>query len=116
MLGLLLAATDEAGAPIPTGVVRDQAVTLLFAGHDTTTTTFTFLVHELGQNPAVRNAVEDELDRALGTVRAARRSLTVKRYRGSTGLEGDAPLLSGGVGGAAAHHAGGAPGGRPGAG
>ena len=66
VLGLLLAATDDAGAPLPTGVVRDQAVTLLFAGHDTTTTTFTFLVHELGRNPAVRSVVEQELDQAVG--------------------------------------------------
>jgi len=66
VLGLLLAATDDAGAPLPNRVVRDQAVTLLFAGHDTTTTTFTFLVHELGRNPAARSVVERELDRALG--------------------------------------------------
>ena len=66
LLGLLLAATDETGAPLPTGVVRDQAVTLLFAGHDTTTTTFTFLVYELGRNPAVRDAVEAELARVVG--------------------------------------------------
>jgi cytochrome P450 len=65
VLGLLLAATDEAGAPLPAGVVRDQAVTLLFAGHDTTTTTFTFLIHELGRTPSARRAVEDELDQVL---------------------------------------------------
>jgi len=65
VLGLLLSATDEAGAPLSAGAVRDQAVTLLFAGHDTTTTTFTFLVHELGRNPAARAAVEEELDRTL---------------------------------------------------
>jgi cytochrome P450 len=39
---------------------------LLFAGHDTTTTTFTFLAHELGRNPPARRAVEDELARVLG--------------------------------------------------
>ena len=67
VLGLLLSATDDGGSPLPTHVVRDQAVTLLFAGHDTTTTTFTFLIHELGRNPSVRSAVEDELDGAVGT-------------------------------------------------
>jgi cytochrome P450 len=67
VLGLLLSATDDSGSPLPTRVVRDQAVTLLFAGHDTTTTTFTFLIYELGRNPAVRKTVEDELDDALGT-------------------------------------------------
>jgi cytochrome P450 len=66
VLGLLLAATDDAGAPLPTGVVRDQAVTLLFAGHDTTTTTFTFLLYELGRNPVARQVVEDELDEVVG--------------------------------------------------
>ncbi|MBV9804862.1 MAG: cytochrome P450, partial [Solirubrobacterales bacterium] len=66
VLGLLLSATDEGGSPLPTGVVRDQAVTLLFAGHDTTTTTFTFLIHALGRNRAARAAVEDELDRVVG--------------------------------------------------
>jgi cytochrome P450 len=65
VLGLLLSATDESGAPLPAGAVRDQAVTLLFAGHDTTTTTFTFLLHELGRVSSARRAVEDELDVAL---------------------------------------------------
>jgi cytochrome P450 len=66
VLGLLLSATDERGAPLSTRVVRDQAVTLLFAGHDTTTAAFTFLVYELGRNPGVRATVEEELDRVLG--------------------------------------------------
>src|SRR5579859_524933 len=46
VLGLLLNATDGSGAPLSPGAVRDQAITLLFAGHDTTTTTFTFLAYE----------------------------------------------------------------------
>lgn len=65
VLGLLLSATDDLGRPLSSDAVRDQAVTLLFAGHDTTTTTFTFLVHELGRNPQARAAVEAELDRLL---------------------------------------------------
>ena len=65
VLGLLLSATDDRGAPLSTSVVRDQAVTLLFAGHDTTTTAFTFLVYELERNPHARAAVQDELDRVM---------------------------------------------------
>jgi cytochrome P450 len=65
VLGLLLSATDDTGAPLSAGAVRDQAVTLLFAGHDTTTTTFTFLLHELGRTEAARDAVEDELEQVL---------------------------------------------------
>lgn len=65
VLGLLLAATDDAGSPLPAAVVRDHAVTLLFAGHDTTTTTFTFLLHELGRSRRARKAVETELEQVL---------------------------------------------------
>jgi len=65
VLGLLLSATDDTGAPLPAGAVRDQAVTLLFAGHDTTTTTFTFLLYELGRSASARQALEDELDQML---------------------------------------------------
>ncbi len=65
VLGLLLAATDEDGAPLDTTVVRDQAVTLLFAGHDTTTATLTFLLHELGRTLDARATLEAELDAVL---------------------------------------------------
>jgi cytochrome P450 len=65
VLGLLLAATDEDGAPLDTTVVRDQTVTLLFAGHDTTTATLTFLLHELGRTIDARAALEAELDAVL---------------------------------------------------
>ena len=62
VLGLLLAATGPDGAPLGAAAVRDQAVTLLFAGHDTTTATLTFLLYELAQAPAAREALEAELD------------------------------------------------------
>ncbi len=67
VLGLLLSATDDTGAPLSPSAIRDQAITLLFAGHDTTTTTFTFLAFELGRTPAARDAVEAELDAVLGS-------------------------------------------------
>lgn len=65
-LGMLLAATDGDGEPLPEQAVRDQAVTLLFAGHDTTTATLTFLLYELGRSLDARDAVEAELDDVLG--------------------------------------------------
>jgi cytochrome P450 len=63
-LGMLLTATDADGRPLPDGAIRDQAVTLLFAGHDTTTATLTFLLHELAGAPQARDALEQELDDA----------------------------------------------------
>jgi cytochrome P450 len=62
VLGMLLGATDGEGGPLPDAAVRDQAVTLLFAGHDTTTATLTFLLYELAGAPAAREALEAELD------------------------------------------------------
>src|SRR5437764_1607255 len=41
-------------------------MTLLFAGHDTTTSTVTFLFSELARNPGARAAVLGELDRVVG--------------------------------------------------
>jgi cytochrome P450 len=66
MLGMLLEATDEDGTPLSDREVRDQAITLLFAGHDTTTSTISFLVHELMRNPVERERLETELGEVLG--------------------------------------------------
>jgi cytochrome P450 len=66
VLGLLLSCTDGHGAPLDEAIVRDQTTTLLFAGHDTTTATLTFLVYELGRHPAAAGAVRRELLAVLG--------------------------------------------------
>jgi cytochrome P450 len=48
ILGLLIEAEDAEGARFTDEQVRDQVLTLLFAGHDTTTSTVAFLFYELG--------------------------------------------------------------------
>ncbi|HEX2084189.1 MAG TPA: cytochrome P450 [Solirubrobacteraceae bacterium] len=64
LLSLLLDARDEDGQALDDQHVRDEVMTLLFAGHDTTTSTVAFLFYELSRNPAVRERLEDELDAA----------------------------------------------------
>ena len=66
ILGLLLAAEDEAGGRLSDREVRDQVMTLMFAGHDTSTSTLTFLVYELAHNPHVLARLVEELDEVLG--------------------------------------------------
>jgi cytochrome P450 len=64
ILGMLLAATDDDGSALSDQEVRDQAITLLFAGHDTTTSTVSFLLYELARHPhelAALYAEQDEL-------------------------------------------------------
>ena len=51
ILSLLLDAEDEDGARLSDQELRDQVMTLLFAGHDTATSTVTFLFYELARNP-----------------------------------------------------------------
>jgi cytochrome P450 len=65
VLGMLLAATDEDGSALSDREVRDQAITLLFAGHDTTTSTVSFLLYELARNPAELAALYSEQDELL---------------------------------------------------
>jgi cytochrome P450 len=51
ILSLLLDASDEDGTRLSDRELRDQVMTLMFAGHDTTTSTVTFMFYELARNP-----------------------------------------------------------------
>ena len=53
VLSLLLDAHDEEGNSLSRRHVRDEVMTLLFAGHDTTTSTVAFMFYELARNPGV---------------------------------------------------------------
>ena len=73
LLGLLLDARDDDGRRLSDREIRDQAMTLLFAGHDTTTSTVTFLMYELARHPAELEALLAEQDAVLGTASGVRR-------------------------------------------
>lgn len=62
ILSLLIDASDEDGRTLSKQHIRDEVMTLLFAGHDTTTSTVTFLFHELAREPewAARAAASAE--------------------------------------------------------
>jgi cytochrome P450 len=66
VLGMLMAATDEDGSRLSDREIRDQAITLLFAGHDTSTSTISFLFYELAHNPHELELLVEEQDRVLG--------------------------------------------------
>jgi cytochrome P450 len=55
ILSLLIDARDEDGSGLSDAHIRDEVMTLLFAGHDTTTSTVAFLFHELARNPHERD-------------------------------------------------------------
>jgi len=66
ILSLLLGVRDEAGEGFSDKEVRDQVMTLMFAGHDTSTSTLTFMMHELARHPDVVARLQQEQDEVLG--------------------------------------------------
>ena len=66
LLSLLLSSEDEHGATLSDDEVRDQVMTLMFAGHDTTTSTVTFMLYELARNQPALERLLAEQDEVLG--------------------------------------------------
>lgn len=66
ILGLLMDAQDEDGWRFTDRQLRDQVMTLLFAGHDTTTSTVTFLFYELARAPHELAELLAEHDELIG--------------------------------------------------
>jgi cytochrome P450 len=61
LLDLLLAARDEeSGAGMSDGQLRDEVLTLLFAGHDTTASGLSWAWYLLARHPQVQDALHDE--------------------------------------------------------
>ena len=60
VLSILLLANDEEGG-LSDQQVRDEAMTLLLAGHETTANALTWTWYELGRNPEVREKLEAEI-------------------------------------------------------
>lgn len=61
VLSLLLAARDEDGQPMSDGELRDEMVTLLLAGHETTATTLAWVLQYVLAHLAVYARLRDEL-------------------------------------------------------
>ena len=65
LLSLLLDSQDGDGLYLRDKDVRDEVMTLLFAGHDTTTSSIAFLFYELARNPHVADAADFDLQLAI---------------------------------------------------
>jgi cytochrome P450 len=67
VLSLLLDARGEDGSALTDRQVRDEVMTLLFAGHDTTTSTVSFMFYELARHPEVAaRLVAEQHERLCG--------------------------------------------------
>lgn len=62
ILALLMSAHDEAGKPMTDNELRDELMTMLFAGHETTATAITWALYWIHKLPDVREKLLQELD------------------------------------------------------
>ncbi|CAN0493675.1 unnamed protein product, partial [Phaeothamnion confervicola] len=63
----LLAARDtDTGEGMSRAQMRDELITLLLAGHETSATALVWTYHLLGQHPDIETRLVEELDRELG--------------------------------------------------
>src|SRR5262245_24175665 len=84
VLSLLVAARDEDGNPMPDDDLRDQMVTLLFAGHETTATALAWAVYRIIQRSDVLAAIRAEHRRVVGGGRFRAEHVTRLEYLDAT--------------------------------
>jgi cytochrome P450 family 110 len=63
ILSMLIAARDENGSPMSDIILRDEMMTLLLAGHETTAASLAWAMHQLALHPEAMRAARDELAR-----------------------------------------------------
>jgi cytochrome P450 family 135 len=102
ILSLLIQATDEDGNGLTDGELRDELMTLLIAGHETTATLLAWAIHDLARDPASQDRLAEEggafCDAVVtetlrlhpptgGVVRRLREPLTIGGYELSSGTD-----------------------------
>jgi cytochrome P450 len=63
---LITAADPETGNRMSRDLLRDEALTLFFAGYETSARSMSHVWYALADNPSVRQKLHEELDRELG--------------------------------------------------
>ena len=66
IMAMLVAAHDEDGQPMRDEEIRDELVTMLVAGHETTATSLAWVIHRLLQNPDVLATARTEVASVTG--------------------------------------------------
>lgn len=66
VLSMLVSARDEDGVAMTPQELRDEMMTLLVAGHETTATSLSWVCHRLIAHPDVAERAHEEVDRVVG--------------------------------------------------
>jgi cytochrome P450 len=67
LLSMLLLARDEDGSSLTDEQVRDEAMTLFVAGHETTANATTWSLYLLAQHPKIQKQLQEQVREAVGT-------------------------------------------------
>ena len=70
LLGMLMAARDEDGEGMEDGQLKDEALTIVLAGHETTALALSWTAWLLGQNPDLQRRLATEVEDLLGPIGA----------------------------------------------
>jgi cytochrome P450 len=87
LLSLLIRARDEDGRAMTDAQVRDEAVTLFLAGHETTALALTYSLYLLAAHPSCQDRLADELAQVLGGRPAGLADLESLEYTDAVVLE-----------------------------
>ena len=71
IMAMLVAARDEDGQPLSDAEIRDETITILLAGHETTATSMAWVMYRLLQHPEVLETARTEVASVLGNGRQA---------------------------------------------
>lgn len=82
LLSMLLQARDEDGSRMPRTQLRDECLTILLAGHETTAINLSWTWYLLSQHPEVKRKFLEELDEVLGDRPATFADVPNLRYTG----------------------------------
>lgn len=66
LLSTLLSAQDDDGGQMTDQQLRDEAMTLFLAGHETTALALTWAFYELARNPEIEARLQSEIDEVTG--------------------------------------------------
>jgi cytochrome P450 len=84
VLAMLIEARDEAGQPMSDLELRDEMITLLVAGHETTATSLAWAFHLILQHPKVLEKLRAELRQVVGSGPVAPQHVAKLEYLDAT--------------------------------
>ncbi len=66
LISMLMAARDDDGQPMSDKQLRDEVLTMMLAGYETSALTMCWAFHALSKRPEIQDAIAEEVERVVG--------------------------------------------------